>query len=100
MHHRADTEPNSALLSLNDVEARAVLFEEVREASNTIATVEALQKTKTSALRRNMVLVNTLEKVRQTTHKHNSISYVYILYRNDQQYSCANKMIHLKSIHH
>jgi len=46
----------------DDVEAKADLFNEVREASNTIATVEAMQKTKTSALRRNMVLVKSLEK--------------------------------------
>jgi len=46
----------------DDVEARAVLFEDVRETANSITTVEAMQKTKTNALRRNLVLVTGLGK--------------------------------------
>jgi len=46
----------------DDVEARAILFKDVREAANAITTVEVMQKTKTNALRRNMVLVNGLDK--------------------------------------
>ena len=47
----------------DDVEARAILFEDVRKASNAITTVEAMQKTKTNAMRINMVLVKSLKKV-------------------------------------
>jgi len=46
----------------DDVEARAILFEDVRKAANAITTVEVMQKSKTSTLRRNMVLVNGSEK--------------------------------------
>ena len=48
----------------DDVEARANLYAQVRDASNNITTIEATQKTKTNALRRNMQLMKTLEKVK------------------------------------
>jgi len=45
-----------------DVETRALLFEDVRKADNAITTVEVMHKTKTSAKKRNKVLVDGLEK--------------------------------------
>jgi len=46
----------------DDLEARAVLFEGVRDTDNSISNREVKQKGKTVALRRNMVLVSDFEK--------------------------------------